>query len=145
MKSSIARFCAVLCLAPAPMNQAHSEPLRSPSASAPGLCAAAARSVHDWGWGDGDDARAPISSIVSAVNNRLRINSGRLPAEDIARLKKNASSDDACIREFSAEILRMQDGGAARTGPARLAVADARKSVTRRSEKQSAVGEAISP
>lgn len=77
---------------------------------APIACAMAARSVRDWGWGDGisDPASTPLASIVSATNYQLRINAGRLDAEDMVRLKAALASNDPCVRELSLTILATQ-------------------------------------
>jgi hypothetical protein len=145
MKSSIAFFCAVLSLGSAVIDPARSESLRATAFVAPARCAAAAQSVRDWGWIDRADSRAPLSSIVSAVNRRLRTNAGRLPAADIARLRTSSSADDACIRALSVEILRTQEGTAVPLPRRRLAITASRKSVTGWLEKQSPTSEAISP
>jgi hypothetical protein len=77
---------------------------------APVACAMAARSVRDWGWGDGgsDPASTPLASIVSAVNYQLRVNAGQLGAEDMVKLKAALASDDPCVRELSLTILATQ-------------------------------------
>jgi hypothetical protein len=80
---------------------------------APVACAMAARSVRDWGWGDGASgpASTPLASIVSAVNYQLRANDGQLGAEDILKLKAALASDDPCVRELSLTILATQGDG----------------------------------
>ena len=77
---------------------------------APIACAMAARSVRDWGWGDGisDPASTPLALIVSAVNYQLRANAGQLGAEDMVRLKAALASNDPCVRELSLTILATQ-------------------------------------
>ena len=82
---------------------------------APIACAMAARSVRDWGWGDGvsDPASTPLASIVSAVNYQLRANAGQLGAEDMVKLKAALASDDPCVRELSLTILATQSDGRA--------------------------------
>lgn len=77
---------------------------------APIACAMAARSVRDWGWGDGipDPSSTPLASIVSAVNYQLRANAGQLSAEDMAKLKAALTSNDPCVRELSLTILATQ-------------------------------------
>ena len=78
--------------------------------TAPIACAMAARSVRDWGWGDGisDPASTPLASIVSAVNYQLRANAGQLGAEDMVKLKAALASSDPCVRELSLTILATQ-------------------------------------
>ena len=80
---------------------------------APIACAMAARSVRDWGWGDGvsDPASTPLASIVSAVNYQLRVNAGQLGAEDLVKLKSALASEDPCVRELSLTILATQSDG----------------------------------
>jgi hypothetical protein len=80
---------------------------------APIACAMAARSIRDWGWGDGitDPASTPLASIVSAVNYQLRANEGQLGAEDVLKLKAALASDDPCVRELSLTILATQGDG----------------------------------
>jgi len=70
----------------------------------------AARSVRDWGWGDGisDPASTPLASIVSAVNYQLRANAGQLGADDMVKLKAALASNDPCVRELSLTILATQ-------------------------------------
>jgi len=90
----------------------------------PIACAMAARSVRDWGWGDGisDPSSTPLASIVSAVNYQLRANAGQLDAEDVVRLKAALASDDPCVRELSLTILATQsDGRASRKTVVRVA------------------------
>jgi hypothetical protein len=76
----------------------------------PIACAMAARSVRDWGWGDGisDRASTPLASIVSAVNYQLRANAGQLGAEDMVKLRTALASNDPCVRELSLTILATQ-------------------------------------
>jgi hypothetical protein len=145
MRFFTACTCALLGLASPLKSEARSEPVLTPMVTAPRMCVAAAQSVRDWGWTETTGPRAPLSAIVSAVNQRLRINAGRLSAADVARLKKNTASDDACTREVSTAILRIQDESAARAPRPRLAVVETPKSVTRWLEKQSPTREAISP
>jgi hypothetical protein len=145
MKVSITVFCALLSVASASIRPAFADPLPSEALLSPTRCMGAARSAQDWGWIDRTDSRTPLSSIVSAVNRHLRVNAGRLPATDIQRLRASSSSDDACIRELAAAILRTQDRGPLPQQRGRLAVTGAEKSVTRRLEKQSPTSEALSP
>jgi hypothetical protein len=79
----------------------------------PIACAMAARSVRDWGWGDGIHERAstPIASIVSAVNYQLRANEGQLGTKDMLKLKAALVSDDPCVRVLSLTILATQGDG----------------------------------
>jgi hypothetical protein len=83
--------------------------------NAPIACAMAARSVRDWGWGDGvsHPSSTPLASIVSAVNYQLRANAGQLAAEDMVRLKAALASNDPCVRELSLTILATQSDGRA--------------------------------
>ena len=76
----------------------------------PIACAMAARSVRDWGWGDGisDPSSTPLASIVSAVNYQLRANAGQLGADDMVKLKAALASNDPCVRELSLTILATQ-------------------------------------
>ena len=80
---------------------------------APIACAMAARSIRDWGWGDGisDQASTPLASIVSAVNYQLRANAGQLGAADMVKLKAALASNDPCVRELSLTILATQSDG----------------------------------
>lgn len=84
--------------------------LTSARGAPPMICALAAQSVRRWGWGgDWNDAPStPLRAIVSAVNDRLSLNSGRLPPEDVERLMSGLSSDDACVRELAVRILGTQ-------------------------------------
>src|SRR5687767_4267746 len=84
--------------------------LTSARGAPPMICALAAQSVRRWGWGgDWNDAPAtPLRAIVSAVNDQLSLNAGKLPAEDIERLMSGLASDDACVRELSVRILGTQ-------------------------------------
>jgi hypothetical protein len=77
---------------------------------APLACAAAARSVRDWGWSGriSNPAATPLATIVSAVNYQLRVNSGQLAAEDVLKLRAALVSDDPCVRELSLTILATQ-------------------------------------
>ena len=84
--------------------------LASARGAPPTICAMAARSVREWGWGgDASDAPStPLSSIVSAVNTQLRLSSGELAAADIDKLMAGLSSDDPCVRELAVRILGTQ-------------------------------------
>jgi len=84
--------------------------LTSARGAPPMICALAAQSVRRWGWGgDWSDAPStPLKSIVSAVNDRLSLNSGKLPPEDVERLMSGLASDDACVRELSVRLLGTQ-------------------------------------
>ncbi len=84
--------------------------LTSARGAPPMICALAAQSVRRWGWGgDWNDAPStPLRAIVSAVNDRLSLNSGKLPPEDVERLMSGLSSDDACVRELAVRILGTQ-------------------------------------
>lgn len=105
-------------------------------------CVAAARAIREWGWAESDEsASSSVSSIVAAVNYELRLNSGRLPAKDIERLRMAASSADPCIRELSIGILETQSEGKLARGRSTRLV----KSVTPLSEKQSPTGEDSTP
>jgi hypothetical protein len=74
-------------------------------------CAHAAASLREWGWTDVADANAtPISSAVRAINNKLRVNAGRLTGADIERLESGAASSDPCVRELSLTVLETQTG-----------------------------------
>jgi hypothetical protein len=77
---------------------------------APLACTMAARSIRDWGWGNGisDPASTPLASIVLAVNYQLRSNAGQLAADDVGKLKAALGSDDPCVRELSLTILATQ-------------------------------------
>jgi hypothetical protein len=77
---------------------------------APLACAAAARSVRNWGWSGriSDPTASPLATIVSAVNYQLRVNSGQLAAEDVLKLRAALGSDDPCVRELSLTILATQ-------------------------------------
>src|SRR6476619_294317 len=68
--------------------------LASARGAPPMICAMAAQSLRNWGWGDGsaDAPATPLSSIVSTVNLKLRQNDGDLPAEDIDKLMGALSS-----------------------------------------------------
>jgi hypothetical protein len=81
----------------------------------PIACAMAARSVRDWGWGEGisNPGSTPLASIVSAVNYQLRTNAGQLGAEDVVKLKAALASNDPCVRELSLTILATQSDGRA--------------------------------
>jgi hypothetical protein len=100
------------------------------------ICAMAAESVRGWGWGSDEDRgqATPLGSVVSAVNYQLRINSGQLSLEDLARLKLARLSSDRCLRELATSVLDTQKGNAMR-----------KQSVTRSLEKQSLTREALSP
>jgi hypothetical protein len=100
------------------------------------MCAMAAESVRDWGWGNEENriSAAPIGSAVSAVNYQLRINSGQLGPDDLARLKLARLSSDPCLRELATSVLDTQKDNAMR-----------KQSVTRSLEKQSLTREALSP
>ncbi len=105
-------------------------------------CSVAARAIRNWGWGDSDESgSSSVASIVAAVNYELRVNSGRLPARDIERLRMAAWSADACVRELSIGILETQSEGKIARGRSTRLV----KSVTPLSEKQSSTGEDITP
>ena len=84
--------------------------LTSARGAPPMICALAAQSVRRWGWGgDRSDAPStPLRAIVSAVNEQLSLNSGRLPADDIERLMSGLASEDPCVRELSVRILGTQ-------------------------------------
>jgi HEAT repeat protein len=84
--------------------------LTSARGAPPMICAMAAQSLRNWGWGDGsaDAPSTPLSSIVSTVNYQLRQNNGELPTEDVEKLMGALSSDDACVRELSVRILGTQ-------------------------------------
>jgi HEAT repeat protein len=84
--------------------------LTSARGAPPMICALAAQSVRRWGWGgDWNDAPStPLRAIVSAVNDHLSLNSGKLPPEDIERLMAGLASDDACVRELAVRILGTQ-------------------------------------
>ena len=84
--------------------------LTSARGAPPMICAMAAQSLRNWGWGDGsaDAPATPLSSIVSTVNYQLRQNNGDLRVEDVDRLMSALSSDDACVRELSVRILGTQ-------------------------------------
>lgn len=91
---------------------------------APIACSMAARSVRDWGWGDGipDPASTPLALIVSAVNYQLRANAGQLGPEDMVKVKAALASSDPCVRELSLTILATQsDGRASKNTVVRLA------------------------
>ncbi|HUQ99661.1 MAG TPA: HEAT repeat domain-containing protein [Gemmatimonadaceae bacterium] len=85
--------------------------LTSARGAPPLICAMAAQSLRNWGWGDNsaDAPSTPLSSIVSTVNYQLRQNNGDLPSEDVDRLMSALSSDDACVRELSVRILGTQN------------------------------------
>jgi hypothetical protein len=104
-------IAALLIAAPVTMN---AQPRFGARArQTPIACAMAARSVRDWGWGDGipDRGSTPLASIVSAVNDQLRANEGQLGAEDTLKLKAALASDDPCVRELSLTILATQRDG----------------------------------
>ena len=84
--------------------------LASARGAPPMICALAAQSVRRWGWGgDWNDAPStPLRAIVSAVNDRLSLNSGNLPPEDIERLMSGLASDDACVKELAVRVLGTQ-------------------------------------
>ncbi|MFN2637444.1 MAG: HEAT repeat domain-containing protein [Gemmatimonadaceae bacterium] len=85
--------------------------LTSARGAPPMICAMAAESVREWGWGWGDANDAPstpLKTIVSAVNSQLRMNQGQLATEDIDKLMTGLSSDDACVREISVRLLGTQ-------------------------------------
>jgi hypothetical protein len=105
-------------------------------ARAPKNCALAAESVREWGWGiEGGDVRStPISTAVAAVNYQLRVNSGQLGSEDLARLKLARLSSDPCFRALATSVLATQ-----------MDKITPNQSVTRSSEKQSHMREALSP
>ena len=91
---------------------------------APLACAAAAKSVRDWGWSGriSNPAATPLATIVSAVNYQLRVNSGQLPAEDVLKLRAALVSDDPCVRELSLTILATQrDAGSQKRPIVRVA------------------------
>jgi len=96
----------------------------------PKICAMAAESIRDWGWRDrASNARStPVSTIVSAVNNQLRLNSGQLMPKDVSRLKAALSSQDTCFREVATSVLAIPRHGRIPT-----------QSVTRSLEKQSLI------
>ena len=96
----------------------------------------AAESVRGWGWGSEESniRPTPIGSAVSAVNYQLRINSGQLGPEDLARLKLARLSSDRCLRELATSVLYTQKDNARN-----------KQSVTRSLEKQSLTREALSP
>jgi hypothetical protein len=101
-------IAALLIAAPVTMN---AQPRFGARArQTPIACAMAARSVRDWGWGDGipDRGSTPLASIVSAVNDQLRANEGQLGAEDMVKLKAALASNDPCVRELSLTILATQ-------------------------------------
>ena len=101
-------------------------------------CAAAARAIREWGWGDpAESGSSSVTSIVAAVNYELRLNSGRLPSQDVERLRTAAWSTDPCVREVSAAILEIQSEEKVARGRSTRLV----KSVTPQSEKQSSSGE----
>jgi hypothetical protein len=104
--------------------------------AAGGMCAMAAESVRGWGWGSEESniRPTPIGSAVSAVNYQLRINSGQLGPEDLARLKLARLSSDRCLRELATSVLYTQKDNARN-----------KQSVTRSLEKQSLTREALSP
>ena len=101
-------IAALLITAPMTTNAQPRSGVRA--SRAPIACAMAARSVHDWGWGDGisDRASTPLASIVSAVNYQLRVNAGQLGAEDMVKLRAALASEDPCVRELSLTILATQ-------------------------------------
>jgi hypothetical protein len=100
------------------------------------MCAMAAESVRGWGWGSEENRgrETPIASVVSAVNYQLRINSGQLGLEDLARLRLARLSSDPCLRELATTVLGTQKDNAR-----------PKQSVTRSLEKQSLTREALSP
>jgi hypothetical protein len=104
-------IAALLMTAPMTINAQPRSGVRA--RRAPIACAMAARSVRDWGWGDGisHPASTPLASIVSAVNYQLRANDGQLGAEDMLKLKAALASDDPCVRELSLTILATQGDG----------------------------------
>jgi hypothetical protein len=106
------------------------------SAATERSCTMAAETVRDWGWGNDESGvrLTPISNVVAAVNYQLRINSGQLGSEDLARLKLARLSSDPCFRELATSVLATQTGEKTPT-----------QSVTRSSEKQSLTREALSP
>jgi hypothetical protein len=107
-KSKHLLTAALLMAAPMTMNAQPRFGVRA--RQAPIACAMAARSVRDWGWGEGisDRGSTPLASIVSAVNFQLRVNEGQLGAEDMVKLKAALASNDPCVRELSLTILATQ-------------------------------------
>jgi hypothetical protein len=146
---------SALVFGPPRVIAAQPQPLAfSPSAR---VCAAAVRSMREWGWTDAPEASS-LAAIVSAVNEQLRSTDGRLAPADIARLEGGAASTDPCVRELSLGILKTQtrkaerqlldrraDAGKASELRNSFVSARVQKSVTRSAEKQSPTREAISP
>jgi hypothetical protein len=99
-------------------------------------CAVAAESLRGWGWSseESDVQSTPISTVVAAVNYQLRVNSGQLGPDDMARLQLARLSRDSCFRELATSVLATQKD---KKPPNQF--------VTRSSEKQSLTREALSP
>ncbi|MDF1506294.1 hypothetical protein PYV61_25285, partial [Roseisolibacter sp. H3M3-2] len=74
------------------------------------LCALAARSVHNFGWGDRADAPAtPLGDDRFALGS----DAGRLAPAEVETLLAGLGSDDGCVRELSARLLGAQRGDVA--------------------------------
>ena len=72
----------------------------------PIICAFAAQSVGNGGWGWYD---APASPVASEITSRLRdFGREKLAAGDVRLLLDSLSSTDACVRELSVRLLGRQ-------------------------------------
>lgn len=73
----------------------------------PMICALAARSVRNYGWGNSGEAPSTPLGAAAMVINRDNGDT-QLPQADVDRLFTALASDDACVRELSVRMLGNQ-------------------------------------
>src|SRR5258708_24834508 len=76
------------------------------------ICSLASHALSGYGWGGW--SRGPISPLDDEAgdidNEDFNVERGSLPPADVNRLLEALSTDDACVREISVQILGRQRG-----------------------------------
>src|SRR4051812_31333149 len=81
--------------------------LAAANGAPPMICALAAQSVRNYGWGGWTDA--PATPLAAVRAERMRDgNSSTLPDADVDRLVAGIGSGDACVREIAVRMLGSQ-------------------------------------
>jgi HEAT repeat protein len=74
----------------------------------PMVCALAANSIGNWGWGGWSDAPATPLAAARAAMNGGDFRSEPMSATDLQQLYAGLSSDDQCVRELAVRLIGTQ-------------------------------------